>query len=147
MKKLLLILPIFSVFLFGCGQVTEKIETGTNAEIQVNLPDIVFLKKITYNPDLKPENDYLITFWDKDGNYYSTTDTEICRLPFPELIEYFNQNSERFEKRPQTCDVQELKENYQKVIDVMDNGGFELVYPDSFPDVEHDDYVNWYALL
>ncbi len=139
MKKLLLTLPILSVFLFGCGQ---TVQTGTKEEeIPVNLPDIVFLKKIWYNEYSDSENESLITFWDKNGNYYSTTDTEICRLSFPELVECFNQDSERFEKHPQTCDVGELKENYQKVLDVMENGGFELFYPDSFPDVEHDDYV------
>ncbi|HAJ97894.1 MAG TPA: hypothetical protein DCO72_09185 [Ruminococcus sp.] len=150
MKKLFLLFPMITMLLVGCSANNPKIR---DPELKVKCPDIVFLNKISYNPYSNSDSDYLITFFDKDGNYYSTTDTEICQLSFPELVERFQKGDKRFEKRPQTCDVGELEKNYISVYheiceSQIAGNKIELDEPMEFPAVEADSwstYMLYYA--
>lgn len=112
--------------------------------VSAEMPDIVFKKCIVYNR-YENDSDRLLTFLDKNGNYYSSTDSEIYGLSNEELIEKLKSGDERITKSSATCDVDELRENFDKLLKVAENKEYELVYPEVVPTVEYD-HITWYGL-
>lgn len=141
MKKFFcIVVSVLSLaFMNGC---TDK-ETENKS---VKMPDIVF---IWWTDEYYEDNDngeygeYLVTFLDKNGNYYITDYEQICILPFDELIDKFNSEDEHISKLPRTREVSEIKNQYEKMCSVADN--CKLEYPDELPAVEADKDI-WYGL-
>ncbi len=119
----------------------EKITTGNEA-----MPSIVFICSNT-SADGKNE---LLTFCDKNGNYYSYADNDFSPLllHIDELIEKFDAGEGNFIKEEQTCDTKQLQANYKTVLEIANNADYALLYPDDdeeLPDVEAR-RVGWYGL-
>lgn len=109
----------------------EKYNTESENVHAEKMPEIVFLNTIS-----NPEGSYMVTFWDKEGNYYSCEDASICAGPFMELIENFKHSPESFVLHSQKCDIAELESNYQTVCQIGKDDDYDLVQPDSLPAVE-----------
>lgn len=143
MKKLVCVfITIIALVLSGCSK------TVTASD----MPEIVFMKftdiyKYEFLSGEVPDSGkYSLEFLDKNGDYYITYSTEICRLVYDEkLIERFKSGDERITKLPKSRDVDELFENYKKLLKAAANKEYELVYPGSMPDVMADS-VTWYGL-
>lgn len=137
------IITILALVMSGCS----------NAVSEPDMPDIVFKVCTAYNPyehdfdenESAEQGRYLLTFLDKNGNYYNSDYTEIYFLSNEELIEALKSGDERITKLSVTCDVDELRENYKKLLKVADNKEYELVYPKEVPAVEAD-RITWYGL-
>lgn len=129
-------------FMNGCSDKETENES-------VKIPDIVFIynKDIYYEDNDNSETgDYLVTFWDKNGNYYFTDYNTICELPFDKLIEKFNSGDKRIQyisKTLCTREASEIKNQYEKICSV--DGNCKLEYPAEFPAVNADKET-WYGL-
>lgn len=155
MKKIfLVIIAVFTLAMSGCkisavfGAFPDPVDDSNDDPVVVSvsaeMPDIVFKKCIVYNR-YENDSDRLLTFLDKNGNYYSSTDSEIYGLSNEELIEKLKSGDERITKSSATCDVDELRENFDKLLKVAENKEYELVYPEVVPTVEYD-HITWYGL-
>lgn len=139
MKNIFLaIITAFSLLMSGCS----------NAITEAEMPEIPF-KVITYlcRDDLDENAEQgkrAIVFLDKSGNYYLSDYSEICFLSNEELIEALKSGDERITKLSITCDVDELRENYNKLAAVKNK--CELAYPKELPAVEADS-TTWYGLF
>lgn len=155
MKKIfLVIIAVFTLAMSGCkisavfGAFPDPVDDSNDDpvvdSVSAEMPDIVFKKCIAYNR-YENDSDRLLTFLDKNGNYYSSTDSEIYGLSNEELIEKLKSGDERITKSSATCDVDELRENFDKLLKVAENKEYELVYPEVVPCVEYD-HITWYGL-
>ena len=160
MRKIFLaIITVFALVLSGCsinavsGSFPETVSDPVVEPVSTEMPDIVFKKCIAYNryehnfdyDDSAEQDRYLLTFLDKNGNYYSSTDSEIYGLSNEELIEKLKSGDERITKSSVSCDADELRENFDKLLKAAENKEYELVYPEAVPAVE-DDHITWYGL-
>ncbi len=97
------------------------------------MPAIVFLKKIYYYDytNKQEDNDYeMLVFCDDKGNYYTSKNAYVCSLSIEELVKEYEQGNLNDKiKLFSSCDVDELKLNYKKLIKVAKNKKFKLVYP------------------
>jgi hypothetical protein len=109
-------------------------------DVNAVMPSIVFICVNT-----SEDGDTSLTFWDKNGNYYSCEENDITIYPFNELIEKFNSGDGNFIKLEQTCDIEQLQTNYETILEIADNADYEIVYTDELPDVEARS-VGWYGL-
>jgi hypothetical protein len=116
----------------------EKVKDDNN--VNAVMPSIVFLC-VNTNED----GDVSLTFWDKNGDYYSCADNDITTSLFDELIEKFDSGEGNFIKQEQTCDIEQLQNNYETILEIADNADYKMVYPDVLPDVEARS-VDWYGL-
>lgn len=98
---------------------------------------IVFLKKIYYydykDRQLEAENsfDQMLVFYDNKGNYYTSKDSYVCSLSIEELVkEYEEGNLNHKIKLFSSCNVYDLKLNYEKLIKVIKNKNLKIVYPE-----------------
>ncbi len=155
MKKIFsVIITAYTLVMSGCsikavsGAFPDPVDDSNDDPVVVSvsaeMPDIVFKKCIVYNR-YENDSDRLLTFLDKNGNYYSSTDSEIYGLSNEELIEKLKSGDERITKSSATCDVDELRENFDKLLKVAENKEYELVYPEVVPTVEYD-HITWYGL-
>lgn len=155
MKKIFsAIITAFTLVMSGCSikavsgsfpdSVNDSNDDPVVVSVSAEMPDIVFKKCIVYNRH-ENDSDRLLTFLDKNGNYYSSTDSEIYGLSNEELIEKLKSGDERITKSSATCDVDELRENFDKLLKVAENKEYELVYPEVVPTVEYD-HMTWYGL-
>lgn len=155
MKKIFpAIITAFTLAMSGCSikavsgsfpdSVNDSNDDPVVVSVSAEMPDIVFKKCIVYNR-YENDSDRLLTFLDKNGNYYSSTDSEIYGLSNEELIEKLKSGDERITKSSATCDVDELRENFDKLLKVAENKEYELVYPEVVPAVEYD-HMTWYGL-
>lgn len=143
MKTIILtIITILALVMGGCS----------NSVSEPDMPEIVFKVCTAYQDEHNFDDDdsaeqgrYLLTFLDKNGNYYNSDYTEIYFLSNEELIEALKSGDERITKTSASCDADELRENYKKLLKVADNKDFELEYPEVVPGVEYD-HVTWYGL-
>lgn len=101
------------------------------------MPDIVFFNCIDYSETAEDGDvQSAITFYDKNGNHYTSEDSYVCSLNIDELVkEYAAGNLDDKIKFHTTCDVNELFENYQKLCELSKNEEFEIIYPEYGPDV------------
>lgn len=121
---------------------------GGCSEQATEMPDIVFICRTNhyYEDNGNAEyGKYLVTFWDKNGDYYMTDYNSLCELPFDKLTEKFVAGDEHFIELQQKCDVKELEENHRVICGLADNNDYGLKYPEVLPDVM-DDRKGWYGL-
>lgn len=144
MKKLSCVfITVIALVLSGCSKAVTVLD----------MPEIVFMKftdiyKYEFLLGEVPDTGrYSLEFLDKNGDYYITYSTEICMLVYDDekLIERFKSGDERITKLPKSRDVDELLENYKKLLKAAANKEYELVYPEMMPDVMADS-VTWYGL-
>lgn len=144
MKTIFLtIITILALVMGGCS----------NDVSEADMPEIVFKVCTEYcqhehnfdYDDSAEQPRYSLTFVDKNGNYYFSDYDEIYFLSNEELIEAQKSGDERITKTSASCDVDELRENYKKLLKVADNKEYELVYPKEVPAVEAD-RITWYGL-
>lgn len=141
MRKIFLaVITVFALIMSGCSTAVSEAE----------MPEIPFKVCTSYCRYYLDDFDETaeqgicsITFFDKSGNYYFSDYSEICFLSNEELIEALKSGDERITKLSITCDADELRENYNKLIAVSKK--CELVYPEALPDVEADS-ATWYGL-
>lgn len=155
---------IFTIFtcilvcMMGCGNKydggnqNDSRSESTNSDITKavkdvsKLPDIVFINTITYAETSNEEEPQLgITFYDKNGNHYVSTDAYVCSLDFQQLVQEYaaGKLSEKISYHT-SCDIEELVENHDKLCKLSEDG-VEIVYPESGPDVLAN-YEVWYGL-
>lgn len=133
MTKKISFLFVVSVILF-VGIVKINNEYYNN-----DIPEILFLKQVNY------ENENLIAFYDKNGNYYSTDDKYVCSLSTSDLIkEYSAGNLKNKIKFVLSCDKNILLFNYNK-LKKLSFEKIEILYPNTCPQVEVPIY-DWYYL-
>lgn len=133
MTKKISFLFVVSVILF-VGIVKINNEYYNN-----DIPEILFLKQVNY------ENENLIAFYDKNGNYYSTDDKYVCSLSISDLIkEYSEGNLKNKIKFVLSCDKNILLFNYNK-LKKLSFEKIEILYPNECPQVEVPIY-DWYYL-
>lgn len=162
MKKIfLVIIAVFTLAMSGCkisavsGSFPDPVDDSNDDPVVVSvsaeIPDIVFTVRYIYNrygndfDKSSEQGRYLLTFLDKNGNYYSSSDSEIYGLSNEELIEKLKSGDERITKSSVNCDIDELRENFDKLLKVAENKEYELVYPEVVPAVEYD-HITWYGL-
>lgn len=137
MKKLLICLLTF-IMLVGCGQLPDDI----SEDEQLNMPDIVFVERA-----FSFDNEFMyISFTDCNGNYYVSSDKELGKLDFAELVDKYKSGG-LDGKITMTgyYDTDRLQENYKKLCNAVRQGNCDIVYPDMLPEVESE-YYNWYGL-
>ncbi len=98
---------------------------------------IVFLKKIYYydytDRQLSSENSLnkMLVFYDNKGNYYTSKDSYVCSLSIEELVKEYEQGNLNDKiKLFSSCNVDDLKLNYEKLIKVIKNKKLKIVYPE-----------------
>lgn len=137
-KVVLTLIVIMITMLNGCSK-----DTARTIKDPVEMPDIVFLNYIHY---YKGDISTAMTFYDKNGNHYTTSDYSVCCLSFEQLVEeYAAGNLDDKIKFHTTCNVDELFENYQKLCQLSKNQELEIVRPGYGPDVEANREI-WYGL-
>ncbi len=110
-----------------------------------DMPDIVFEVCTRYYRN----NNYdmcSLTFVDKNGNFYSSDDSEINSLTNAELIEALRLGDERITKLPKSCDTDELLENYKKFLKVTANKEYGMAYSMEGIPAAESDCITWYGL-
>jgi hypothetical protein len=133
-KCVLGMMAFIMCILVACGK-NSKYDTEYGV-----MPSIVFLCMNT-----SEDGDVSLTFWDKNGDYYSCADNDITTSYFDELIEKFNSGEGNFTKHEQTSDIKQLQNNYETILEIADDADYKIVYPDVLPDVEAG-RINWYGL-
>ena len=148
MKKLFCIFAlVFALIMSGCAEFTDEDKKLPEAE----MPDIVFMKRTVYNEyehdiDYEAEQGrYMLAFFDKNGEYYTSTYNEIFLLSFEELVDRYRSGDERIVRHDIKCDVGELRDNFKKLLEVSANEDYELLYPRYLPTVEAGT-ASWYGL-
>lgn len=153
--KLTAVITVLALIMSGCSKnadsesFSDLVSDSAVDPVSAEMPDIVFTVRYVYNrygndfDESSEQGRYLLTFIDKNGNYYFSDYSEICFLSNEELIEALKSGDERITKLSITCDADELRENYNKLIAVSKK--CELVYPEALPDVEADS-ATWYGL-
>lgn len=145
------IISVLILLMSGCSTTVSESdmsnvvsESDTSDIVFSDMPDIVFKVCTSFN---QYENDdgCLLTFIDKNGNYYFSDYSEIFFLSNEELIESLKSGDDRITKLSVSCDADELSENYKKLLKVAANKKYELAYPEALPDVEADS-TTWYGL-
>ncbi len=140
MKKQIGIL-IMAIALVMCGC------SNVGSEMELDMLDIVFKECTVYNLYVHNYDmpGQIVTFLDKNGNYYFSYDSELCSLTNEELTERLKANDERLKKLLQSCDADELQEIYKKLLRAAENEKCALDYPEAMPDVEADS-TTWYGM-
>lgn len=161
-KYIFFVLAVIMLCVAGCGNKSENMEqintkniivnssedfaTVSESEDVFNLPDIVFINTITYEQTSEEEEPKVaLTFYDKSGNHYVSTDEYVCSLNFEQLIQEYAKGdiSDKISFHT-SCDRNELIENYNKLCK-LNRDGFEIVHPEFGPEVLAN-YEVWYGL-
>lgn len=156
-KSISIILICILVCLLGCGNKDDSdgkksggdgnvgLNEGREAEDASQMPDIVFMNTIRFEETYSGEEPKsTITFYDKNGNHYVSTDEYVCSLLFEQLIcEYAEGKLSDKISFHTSCDTAELLENYNKLCK-LSRDGFEIVHPEMGPDVLANHEV-WYG--
>ncbi len=151
MKRLMVAVITVLLLLPSCqnNNITLSNDTssfsGNDSHVSDEMPDIVFMNIITYSEYSKTEKDSAITFYDKNGNHYTSDDQTVCSLSFEDLQKKYADGELKDKiKLHSSCDVNELNENFQKLLELSNNKKLEIIYPEVFPDVEADRFA-WYG--
>lgn len=124
--------------LVGCGQLPDDI----SEDEQLNMPDIVFVERA-----FSFDNEFMyISFTDCNGNYYVSSDKELGKLDFTELVEKYRSGGldDRIMQKGY-YNTDRLQENYKKLCDAVRHDNCDIVYPDMLPEVEAE-YYSWHGL-
>ncbi len=138
MKKLkyIVVITIIMIVLLTMYGNRKKAWPPTNPS---QMPSIVFIVECDYSQILPSEQKpYAMHFYDKNGNYYGTDNWEIYKMSFEELVKAFENGEleDEITRSSQTCNVDELFVNYQKLCEVSKNKELKIVYPEAVPAVE-----------
>lgn len=112
------------------------------------LPEIVFICHADYSRiRLEGETQYVKTFIDKNGNKYTTSDSEVNKSEFKELIEKYSRGDldDKIELLT-SYDSSLIEENYKKLREVALNEDVSIQYPELYPDVQSEE-INWYGII
>ena len=167
-RKIISILLVLVLFCCSCGmeniagetveseQIVEEptVEDSTvensAAEEPEEMPAIVFLLYVEFYPwkwdkDInKPQG--LISFFDNQGHLYSVRDSYFNEMTYKEIYDEFAEGKlNDYLTLDTTCELDELRENYELLKSVAENEELRLV-PDSdraVPDVLGNDY--WWS--
>ena len=102
------ILFSFILCLFGCGNSAK--------DTYSQMPEIVLLNTITYAEVSAGEPQSAITFYDKEGNHYTSDDEYVCSLTFERLAqEFLNGTIDDKISYHTSCDPEEILDNYNKL--------------------------------
>ena len=136
-KYSVIILVCLMLCMVGCGNGEEKEYS--------HMPEIVFLNIISYADVSDGGPQSAITFYDKEGNHYTSDDAYVCSLPFEQLLQEF-ENGTIADKicYHTSCDPEELLDNYNKLCSLSQDE-FEIIHPDLTLDVEANEEY-WYGL-
>lgn len=155
--KLTAVITVLALIMSGCSKnadsesFSDLVSDSAVDPVSAEMPDIVFTVRYVYNrygndfDESSEQGRYLLTFIDKNGNYYSSDYNDIFGLSDEELIEALKSGDERIIKSSATCDIDELRENFDKLLKIAENKEYELVYPEVVPAVEYD-HITWYGL-
>lgn len=155
--KLSAVAMALALIMSGCstnadsGSFSDLVSVSAVDPVSAEMPDIVFTVRYVYNrygndfDESSEQGRYLLTFIDKNGNYYSSDYNDIFGLSDEELIEALKSGDERIIKSSATCDIDELRENFDKLLKIAENKEYGLVYPEVVPSVEYD-HITWYGL-
>ncbi len=157
LRKLTAVITVLALIMSGCstnadsGSFSDLVSDPAVDPVSAEMPDIVFTVRYIYNrygndfDESSEQGRYLLTFLDKNGNYYSSDHSDIFGLSDEELIEELKSGDERITKSSATCDIDELRENFDKLLKIAENKEYGLVYPEVVPSVEYD-HITWYGL-
>jgi hypothetical protein len=119
------------------------------------LPSILFINKTSYDNIITDEDikngasSCIVTFYDKNGNYYSCADDKIVCLDYISLnFEYESGNIDNNIELIGNCDKYELQKKAVLLENMYISGKLEnakLDMPDSLPDVEAKS-SSWFGL-
>jgi hypothetical protein len=148
-EVVLLILSIIS----GCQNSKNR---GPDVAIdESKLPSILFINKtscdnIITDEDIKNgASRYIVTFYDKNGNYYSCVDDKVIHMDCIDLnSEYESENIDNNIELIGNCEKYELQKKAVLLENIYISGKLEnaeLETPDSLPDVEAKS-SSWFGL-
>jgi hypothetical protein len=119
------------------------------------LPSILFINETSYDNIITDEDikngasPCIVTFYDKNGNYYSCVDDKIICMDYINLnSEYESGNIDDYIELIGNCDKQELQKKAVSLKNAYISGKLEnakLDMPDSLPDVEAES-SSWLGL-
>lgn len=143
-KRIISLLICVLCILTGCAST----DTG-------ELPTIVFLVRTDISDTLSEMDPEEIEqqniavrslgFYDKNGNYYISSDPELNALDNKTLTdEYEAGNLTEQLQLYKSCDADILAEQYEKLRNICLNEQFEIVYPDALLDVQAESST-WYG--
>lgn len=153
-KKCLCVLVSGSVLLLaGCGNedsgsstahvkaVHEAFEADTE-----QVPDIVFMKKTTYNQAYSENMEYQLNFFDKSGRYYVSDNTSLGGLSPEDIVKEFQNGTllNVIQLTGKSCDMDVLSENFMKFCSVCSDEDYSIEYYD-VDDSAESDLVTWYG--
>lgn len=104
------------------------------SDIERKLPEIIFICSTDYSQiRSERETQYVITFIDKNGNKYVTSDPTVARLGFKELIAKYSQGGldDKIELLT-SYDNFLIEENYKKFKEVALNEDVSIQYPELY---------------
>ncbi len=128
-------ITVMSVILAGCGNREENLPVTDDKKLQ--MPDIVFYNYVDYLETAEEGGvQSAMTFYDKNGNHYTSTDPYVCSLYLDKLVKEYAEGTldDKIEFHT-ICDVDELYENYEKLCEVSRNKELEIIYPEYGPTV------------
>ena len=152
-RRISIILICIMMGIMGCGNFksssTEEEKVGASACV----PDIVFMNTIKFLTHDTENLDSALTFYDREGNHYVSSDQYVCSLSIEQLIKEYSEGkiSDKISYH-MSCDKDELIENYQKLSKINKDGNIQVLtihekdaHGNSFAD---DDRINeiyeWY---
>ncbi|MDE6017119.1 MAG: hypothetical protein K2H41_15745 [Acetatifactor sp.] len=172
-RKIIPILLVLVLFCCSCGmeniageavkseQIVEEltvedstIENSATEESE-EMPAIVFFLNVElywYKRDEDTNKPlFLISFFDNQGNLYSSRDSYFNEMTYKEIYDEFAGGKlNDYLTLVTTCELDELRENYELLKSVAENEELRLVpdryiAPDGHPDVEGDANYWWSA--
>ena len=152
MKRMIALLGVFVIMLVGCGKTEVR---GPEPVIdESKLPSILFIQRTSRylgeDEDYDNISPYILTFYDKDGDYYLCEDDDVFFMDYAALVEAYD-NGELTDKIELWIDhddrdepiffKDELLKRAVTLHSLYLDGALEnakIVVDDEFPDVEAD---------
>ncbi len=161
-RKIISILLVLALFCCSCGMekiVDETVESEQTvdeptvenyvAEEPEEMPAIVFFLNVEFYKGKRDEDinkaQGLISFFDNQGNVYSAMDSYFNEMTYKEIYDEFAEGKlNDYLTLDTTCELDELRENYELLKGVAENEELRLV-PDGYsaPDIVEDTY--WWS--
>lgn len=144
-RRISIILICIMMGIMGCGNFksnsTEEEKVGASACV----PDIVFMNTIKFLTHDTENPDSALTFYDREGNHYVSSDQYVCSLSIEQLIKEYSEGkiSDKISYH-MSCDKDELIENYQK-LSKINKDDYKIIYPEVGPDLIANE-EKWYGI-
>ncbi|MCM1091064.1 MAG: hypothetical protein NC092_09380 [Butyrivibrio sp.] len=149
-RRIIPILLILSLFCCSCGMeenAAGMVESEQTAEEPEEMPTIVFFLYVKFSmwghdKDAdKPQSS--ISFIDNQGNMYSASDAYFNGLTCGEIYDEFAAGKiNEYLTLDTSCDLNELRKNYELLKSVAENEDLQLIPENELPipSIEEDDY-------